>query len=166
MSAHFKFVCAAALLAVSTAPAFSHIVLQDPAAAVATSYRATLRVGHGCGESPTTGILVTIPAGFNGAQPMPYVAHGTSYTEGVLEIRWVANGAENALPSAFFDEFVLRGTTPAKPGPVWFKVLQTCEKGSNDWTEVPVKGTDAHGLKAPAAFLEVLDIKPAGGHQH
>lgn len=161
---------------------FSHVTLQDGAAAAGAGYRAVLRVGHGCAGSPTTGITVTIPAGFNGAQPMvkpgwavstvrgplaePYESHGTRTTEGVLEIRWIAQGAENALPDAFYDEFVLRGTTPTKPGPLWFKVVQTCEKGSNAWVEVPASGTSTKGLKSPAALLEVLDIQAAGGHNH
>jgi len=51
--------------------AFSHVTLQDGAAAAGASYRATFRVGHGCEGTPTTGIRVAIPAGFNGAQPMP-----------------------------------------------------------------------------------------------
>ena len=164
------------------ASASAHVVLQDPAAAAAASYRATFRVGHGCDGSPTTGITVTIPDGFNGAQPMPkpgwtlytqvgklavpYESHGTKYTEGVLEIRWMANGPENALPAAFYDEFVLRGTTPSKPGPMWFKVVQSCTKGANNWVEVPEAGKDAHSLKSPAAKLEVLDIQSAGGHNH
>ncbi len=86
------------------APAWAHITLQDSAAAAATSYRATLRVGHGCDGSITTGIRVTLPAGFNGAQPMPkpgwtlatqsgplaqpFVSHGKAYTEGVQVVRW------------------------------------------------------------------------------
>ena len=160
---------------------FAHITLQDPAAAAGANYRAVLRVGHGCAGSATTGITVTIPAGFNGAQPLvkpgwtvstvvgplaePYESHGTRYTEGVLEIRWTAKGAENALPDAFYDEFVLRGTTPKKPGPLWFKVVQTCEKGSTAWVEVPAQGSNAHDLKSPAALLEVLDVQ-ASGHQH
>lgn len=36
-----------------------------------TSYRAVLRVGHGCDSSPTTAMQVSIPDGFTGAQPMP-----------------------------------------------------------------------------------------------
>ena len=176
-----KVIAACAALAGANA-SFSHVVLQDPAAAAGSSYRATLRVGHGCEGSPTTEIKVTIPPGFNGAQPMPkpgwtlythvgklaqpYESHGTKYTEGVLEIRWLANGPENALPHAFYDEFVLRGTTPTKPGPLWFKVLQTCETGSNAWVEVPAAGSSTKGLKMPAALLEVLDIQPAGAHAH
>jgi uncharacterized protein YcnI len=101
-----------------------------------------------------------------GPLPVPYESHGKKYTEGILEISWTANSTENALPDGFYDEFVLRGTTPAKPGPLWFKVVQACAKGSNDWVEVPAKGTSTKGLKMPAALLEVLDVQAAGGHAH
>lgn len=161
---------------------FSHIVLQDGAAAAGASYRATFRVGHGCDAAATTGIAVSIPDGFSGAQPMPkpgwtvrtvtgklaqpYTSHGKTFTEGVVEIIWTASTPEQALPSSFYDEFVLRGTTPSTPGPVWFKVVQTCTSGSTAWAEVPVTGTSTKGLKSPAALLEVLDIQAAGGHNH
>lgn len=160
---------------------FAHVVLQDGAAAAGASYRATFKVGHGCDGSPTTGIRIRIPAGFNGAQPMPkpgwtvtskrgaltapYQSHGKTFTEGVVEISWSANGPESALPADFYDEFVLRGTTPTQPGPLWFKVVQTCEKGENAWVELPASGMSTQGLKAPAALLEVLDIQ-ATGHAH
>jgi uncharacterized protein YcnI len=101
-----------------------------------------------------------------GKLAQPYVSHGTTYTEGVQEISWTATGRESALPSAYYDEFVFRGTTPTKPGPVWFKVVQTCEKGANEWVEVPAAGSSTKGLKFPAALLEVLDVQAAGGHAH
>ncbi|MCX7239377.1 MAG: YcnI family protein [Burkholderiales bacterium] len=176
-----KGTAASILLAVAGASS-AHIVLQDGAAAAATSYRATLRVGHGCEGTATTALSVTIPEGFTGAQPMPkpgwnvstrsgtltkpYVSHGKTYTEGVLEITWTAKSPEYYLPEAYYDEFVLRGTTPAAPGALWFKVVQTCEKGSNPWTDVPANGTSTKGMKFPAALLEVLDIQAAGGHNH
>jgi periplasmic copper chaperone A len=176
-----QLIAACAALA-GAGSAFSHVTLQDGLAAAGAPYKAVLRVGHGCDGAPTTGMRVTIPAGFNGAQPMPkpgwtvstkigklaepYESHGTRYTEGVLEITWTANGPDNALPAAFYDEFVLRGTTPKKPGPVWFKVVQSCTQGANAWVEVPATGTDTHGLKSPAALLEVLNVQPAGGHSH
>lgn len=161
---------------------FAHVVLQDGAAAADASYRAVFRVGHGCDGSATTGLRVTLPAGFNGAQPMPkpgwtvvtkvgklavpYENHGKTVTEGVTEITWTANGSANALPAAYYDEFVLRGTTPAKPGPLWFAVVQSCEQGVNAWVDVPASGTSTKGLKSPAALLDVLDIQPAGAHAH
>lgn len=175
------FVATLALVASQT-PALAHVVLQDGAAAANASYRATFRVGHGCDAEPTNAMRITIPAGFNAAQPMPkagwtvstkvgplatpYESHGKKYTEGVLEITWTAKGAENALPAAYYDEFVVRGTTPAKAGPLWFKVVQSCPKGSNDWIEVPASGSSTKGLKSPAALLEVLDVQAAGGHAH
>lgn len=96
----------------------------------------------------------------------PYQSHGKQYTEGVLEIQWTATGRDSGLPSAYYDEFVLRGTTPAKPGPLWFKVVQLCEKGANEWVEVPSSGTSTQGLKFPAALLEVLDVQASGSHAH
>ncbi len=82
------------------------------------------------------------------------------------EITWTANSAADALPDAHYDEFVLRGTTPQKPGPLWFKVVQLCEKGSNNWVEVPATGVSTKGLKMPAALLDVLDVQPAASHKH
>jgi periplasmic copper chaperone A len=176
-----QFVAACAM-SMGATTSFSHVTLQDPMAAAGADYRAVLRVGHGCAGSPTTGISVTLPNGFNGAQPLvkpgwtaavrtgplavPYERHGAQYTEGVLEISWTAKTAADALPDGFYDEFVLRGTTPKAPGPLWFKVVQTCEKGSTAWVEIPAPGASAHDLKAPAALLDVLDVQAAGGHAH
>ena len=176
-----QFIAACSVSIAATA-SFAHVTLQDGAAAAGTGYRATFRVGHGCEGSPTSAMQVTIPAGFIAAQPMvkpgwtistrvgklaePYEMHGTKYTEGILEITWTAKGTENALPDAYYDEFVLRGTTPKKPGPVWFKVVQTCEKGRNAWVELPASGTSTHSLKFPAALLEVLDVQTSSGHSH
>lgn len=179
----FHAAVAATVVALGCANAAqAHVVLQDPAAAAGSSYRATFRIGHGCGDSPTTGMRISIPAGFNGAQPMPkagwtlttqtgkleqpYEAHGKTFTEGVVEVQWTAKSAAEALPAAYYDEFVLRGTTPKKPGVLWFKVVQTCEKGSNAWVEIPSKGVNMHDLKFPAAPLDVLDVQAAGGHHH
>lgn len=183
MTSKFAIQLIAACAALTGASAsFSHVTLQDPVAAAGAGYRAVLQVGHGCAGSATTTIKVSIPAGFNGAQPMvkpgwavsttvgplaqPYEMHGTRYTEGVLEITWTAKGAENALPNALYDEFVLRGTTPRQPGTLFFKVVQGCEVGRNEWVEIPTAGQSPHSLKSPAATLEVLDVQAAGGHSH
>jgi hypothetical protein len=58
---------------------------------------------------------------------------------------------------------VLRGKLPESAGPLWFKVLQTCDSGSNDWSDVPASGTSTQGLKFPAVLLE---IQPAAPVQH
>jgi uncharacterized protein YcnI len=172
----------AACLVFSGAPAaFPHVVLDEPVALAGSSYKAALRVGHGCEGSPTTAITVLLPAGFQGAKPMPkagwvvavkreklaqpYSSHGRQVTQDVTEISWTAVTRDNWLPDAWFDEFVLRGSLPAEAGPLWFRVLQTCETGRAEWTQLPVAGTSTQGLKSPAVLLEVLPSGPAG-HQH
>ena len=168
-------------MAMWASASFGHIVLSEPAALANTSYRATFRVGHACDGSPTTAIRVLIPAGFMGAKPMPhpgwalavreeklakpYKSHGKEVTQDVVEVTWTATSKEHWLPDAWYDEFVLRGTLPAQAGAMWFKVLQTCEKGSNNWAEVPASGTSTKGLKAPAALLEIIE-SGAAAHQH
>lgn len=164
-----------------TSASFGHVVLADQAALANTSYRATLRVGHGCEGSPITAVRVIIPEGFRGAKPMPHAGwvlstkvgklskpyddHGKTITEGLQEVTWTASGKDNWLQDDWYDEFVLRGTLAVKGGAMWFKVLQTCEKGSIDWAEVPASGTSTKGLKFPAALLEVIDSGTAG-HAH
>ena len=175
------FFLACALLAAASS-ASSHVVLDQPAALAGTSYKAAFRIGHGCDGSPTTAVKVFLPAGFSGAKPMPkpgwtlttrieklakpYSSHGRQVTEDVAEITWAAVSKDNWLPDAWYDEFTLRGGLPAQAGPLWFKVLQTCEKGSVDWAQVPAAGTSAQGMKAPAALLEIIESGHAGGHQH
>ena len=169
-------------LALMANTSYAHVVLQDPLAAAGAGYRATLQVGHGCDGAATTAITVRIPDGFAGAKPMPkpgwtlsvrsaalatpYVSHGKTISEDVVEVRWVANGPDNALPDAWYDEFVLRGTAPAQPGLLWFKVRQSCGSSELDWAQVPPNGSATRGLKAPAALLEVIDTGNGGGHQH
>jgi periplasmic copper chaperone A len=175
-----KIAAAGALLAAASSP-FAHVVLAEPAALANTGYSAALRIGHGCDGASTTAIKVTIPAGFQGAKPMvhagwvasvkvekldaPYKAHGKEITQDATEITWTAASKEHWLPDAHYDEFVLRGNLAAQAGPMWFKVLQTCEKGSLNWNEIPAAGTNPHSLKTPAAMLEVIE-SGAAGHQH
>ncbi len=163
-----------------SAAAQAHVVLAEPVALANTSYRAAFRVGHGCDGRPTTGIRVSLPAGFQGAKPMPktgwklsvrsetlakpYVSHGKTITDDVVEITWTATSPEHALPDAWYDEFVLRGQLAVQGGPLWFKVLQTCDQGATDWAEVPGNGTSTKGMKAPAALLDVIPSNTVHHH--
>lgn len=162
-------------VAMSTATAFSHIILEQPTASAGSSYRAVFKVSHGCEGLPTTGVIVQIPAGMQGAKPMPkpgwalavltdklavpYTSHGKTVSEDATEIRWTAQSRDAALPEAHYDEFILRATLPATAGPLWFKIVQTCDDGSrqsrNEWTQIPAEGVSTKGLKSPAALLQV-----------
>ena len=149
----------------------AHIVLTDPQAHTGSYYKASLRVGHGCNGSPTTAITVQIPSGFEGAKPQPksgwttevkkakldkpYNSHGKRIDEDVVELRWFALSKDNALPDEQFDEFSFMAKLPDQTGPVWIKVMQSCEKGQNDWSQTPAKGVSAQGLQSPAALLMI-----------
>ena len=76
-------------------------------------------------------------------------------------VTWAAASKDAALLDAYVDEFMLRGTLPHASGPLWFKVLQTCENGSTDWSEIPVSGLSTKGLKSPAVLLEVTGVHDA-----
>ncbi len=155
--------------------AFPHVTLEQFSAEINTYAKATLRVGHGCEGLPTAVLRVQIPDGFQGVKPMPkqgwtlatmraklaspYDNHGTAVTEDVSEITWTANSRDAYLEDAHYDEFVLRGKTPAIAGPLWFKVTQLCKEGDklgqNAWVEVPATGNASKGLQYPAALLNV-----------
>ncbi len=162
-----------AALAVNTwtSSLFAHIVLENKAAPAASYYKAVLQVGHGCQGAATTGVSVTVPAGFKGAKPMPkagwllsttraalatpYDSHGKRITDDVAAVTWTAASPAAALADAHYDEFVLRGQLPDAPGPLWFAVRQSCADMVQDWAEIPASGTSTQGLKLPAALLQV-----------
>jgi periplasmic copper chaperone A len=170
-----KFIAFCAVFMPATS-AFSHITLEQQQVEANTTYKAVLRVGHGCEGLPTTALRVQIPAGFQGAKPMPkagwtvqtkikklaapYDDHGKPITEDTTEITWTASSPAAALPDGQYDEFTLRGRAAMPAGAAWFKVTQLCQEGgktgSNPWIEIPTQGTSTRGLKYPAAVLHVV----------
>jgi uncharacterized protein YcnI len=154
--------------------ALAHITLENQQAAVGASYKAVLRVPHGCDGSATVAVRVRIPDGFIEVKPMPKPGwkldvvrgkyqkptsvRGTKMTEGVTEVDWSGGN----LPDAYYDEFVLNGfIADEEPAgqTMYFAVVQECEKGVNRWIEIPAgDGTHAdHGEAAePAAALRLL----------
>ncbi|TFZ02058.1 YcnI family copper-binding membrane protein [Ramlibacter humi] len=175
---HLLFVAAAC----AAGAAGAHVVLEYQVAPAASSYKATFKVGHGCADaSPTRQISVRIPAGVQGARPMPkpgwqldirreklaapYTSHGRTIAEDVAVITWTARTPADALPNDQYDEFVLAATMPDKAGTIYWPVSQVCDQGRADWTEVPKPGQKLSDLKSPAAALEILPAE-GGGHSH
>jgi uncharacterized protein YcnI len=156
----------AGLLAAS---AHAHVTLEYQVAPAAASYKATFKVGHGCGDSPTTQLVVQVPAQMRNAHPMP--TPGWTITlqrqgDAVSRITWAAKTPGDALPGTHYDEFVIVARTPEQGGPVYWPVSQVCESGRHDWTEIPQPGQKLSELKSPAAYLEVLPADAAGASAH
>lgn len=152
-------------------PAAAHITLETREAPVGASYKAVLRVPHGCEGAATTSLRVRVPDGFIRAKPMPkpgwtlntvtgkypktYELFHAKISEGVTEISW----SGNKLPDAQYDEFVFQGNLAddLEPGKVlYFPVVQECEKGVHRWIEIPADGKSAGDYPEPAPGLKLL----------
>lgn len=171
---------ATTVLAAATASlslsAQAHVTLEYQVAPAGSSYKASFKVGHGCGASPTRQIVVDVPAGMRGARPMPKagwtldVQRGKpvagAAAEDVVRITWTAKTEQDMLSSAHYDEFVLVATAPQQAGTLYWPVRQICAEGRSDWVEIPQAGQPLSALKSPAAALEILPGAGAAGHQH
>ena len=150
-----------AALAVFSCAASAHVTLPPGGAAAGSDYEAAFRVGHACeGAKATTGLTVRLPKGFTLADAQPRKGwklevqkEGKGDDSGL--VRWTPETPEAALPGKERAEFILRGKLTATPGPLYFKVLQSCDVGSVDWAQLPT-GTAGEKLASPAARLDVL----------
>lgn len=155
------------LLALACAlPAHAHVTLEQRAATAGSTYKAVFRVGHGCAGSATTRISVFLPPGIDDAKPMPKPgwtlerrneasppktdAHGKLVSQRTAVVSWRGG----PLADDEYDEFVLRASLPATPGRLYFRVLQECEHGENDWAAI------ASPDDKPAFPAAVLDLTP------
>lgn len=166
-----KFIALLGSLLLSSFAA-AHVTLETREAQAGSSYKAVLRVPHGCDGSATTGIRVQLPEGFRAAKAMPkagwtlstlkkavtpYDSHGKQISSDVVEISWQGG----KLPDDQYEEFVFRGNLPAQGEMAWFKVLQSCEQGRTDWVEIPANGSKP---AKPATGVKLLPA--AVVHQH
>lgn len=161
---------AAAFACTSTVQA--HVTLENQKSPANATYKAVLRVPHGCEGKPTNAVRVRIPEGVIAVQPMPkpgwqtatvkgkyeqsYQLYGNTLTEGVREIVW--SGGD--LPSDFYDEFVFRVRLTDFPvgSTVYFPVVQDCPDGAVErWIEIPAAGKQADDYKEPAPGLLIVE---------
>ena len=182
IAAYARRYCGGALFLMASLPAAAHITLEYQVANAGSAYKATFKVGHGCGSSPVKQIVVSIPAGVQSAKPMPKAGwalditreklaqplsdHGKTVTDRVARISWTAQTPADYLQNDWYDEFVLQAKLPAKEGTLYWPVSQICEEGRTDWVEVPKPGQKLSGLKSPAAALELMPAGGVGEHKH
>ena len=158
-------------------PALSHVSLEVPEVAPGSTYKAVLRIGHGCDGAAMTRLRVTLPEGFYNAKPMPkpgwvletvkgdyampFDNHGEEMTQGTREVIW--SGGE--LADDWYDEFTIRGSIgkDLPPGSVlYFPTVQDCGKASAAWINV----TGNPDAPDPAPVLKLTEAKGAHEHAH
>ncbi len=157
-------ILAAALLAAGTATAFAHATLEVQEAKVGSTYKAVLRVPHGCEGEATLKVRIKIPEGVIAVKPMPkagwtletvkgpyaktYDYYGTPMSAGVTEIVWTGE-----LLDEHYDEFVFRGRlTDGLPvnEVLYFPTVQECATKAERWIEIPEAGKSADDYESPA----------------
>jgi uncharacterized protein YcnI len=152
------------------------VTLEVREAPVNATYKAVLRVPHGCDGAATLKVRVQVPEGMFAVKPMPkagwvletvkgkyaksYDNHGTAVGEGVREIAWTGK-----LLDEHYDEFVFRGqladSLPAGQM-LYIPVVQECEDGKAErWIEIPAAGKSADDYKFPAPGLKLLPARTA-----
>jgi uncharacterized protein YcnI len=173
-SSRFGGALAAAALMIS-APALAHVTFENGQATPNSTYKAVLRIPHGCDGKPTLKVRVRIPEGIVAVKPMPkagwklettkgsyvkaYQLYGEAVSEGVTDIVWTGS-----LDDAHYDEFVFqaRFTDAYQPGAtVYFPVVQECDGATEEWTQVPGAGEDPHGLQSPAPGVRIAGTATA-----
>jgi uncharacterized protein YcnI len=153
--------------------AHAHVTLETQQAPVGASYKAVMRVPHGCNGSPTVAIRIRVPEGVIGVKPMPkpgwkletvsgkyaqpYTLRGAKLSDGVTEVAWSGGN----LPDAHYDEFVFTGAIADElqaGKTIYFPVVQECEKGIHRWIEIPAGGAHDHAGEGsqPAPGLRLM----------
>jgi uncharacterized protein YcnI len=169
----------AALLLTAAAGASAHVGV-TPDKTTANSYALlTFGVPHGCDDSATTKVAITLPAELNDAQPTvnpnwivekvteqlaepKKLADGTSITRRTSQIVYTA---KTPLADDLRDALVLSLKLPDAAGTtLYFPTLQTCETGQTDWAEIAKDGQDPHSLKAPAPSITITEAASPDGH--
>lgn len=168
---------AAALLLAAAGGAAAHVGV-TPDKTSANSYALlTFGIPHGCEESSTTKVTITLPAELNDAQPTvnpnwtvekvteqlaepKKLADGSSITKRTSQIVYTA---KEPLPHELRDALVLSVKLPDAAGTtLHFPTLQTCETGQTDWSQIAKDGEDPHSLEAPAPSITVTAAESTG----
>lgn len=173
---------AAVLLLTAATGASAHVGV-TPDKTAANSYALlTFGIPHGCDESGTTKVAITLPAELNDAQPTvnpnwtvekvteqlaepKKLADGSSITKRTSQIVYTAKAP---LPHDLRDALVLSVKLPDAAGTtLYFPTLQSCETGQTDWSEIAKDGQDPHSLKAPAPSITIsaaVDAHASASH--
>jgi uncharacterized protein YcnI len=152
---------AATLLAVAAPLAASAHVTVAPTSTAASSYSVlTFAVGHGCDGSPTTALTFSVPDSI--ASVTPTVNPGWTIAQNDNSVVYTA---DEPLVDGQRTTFELSVKLPDLPAgeQLDFPVLQECEVGSTDWSEVQAAGEDEPAHPAPSI---VLTEATGDGHGH
>ena len=152
-------VAAGAVLAVGVPLAASAHVEVDPTDAPAgATTPLTFGFHHGCDDSPTRSLTITIPDGVGNATPVYQGGWSIDRTLGdngvPTSITFTADTPVETGIAASVSVDVLFDTA-AKGTTIAFPVEQKCVTGSTSWSQVPAEGQTRDDLDNPAPSVTV-----------
>lgn len=162
-------VAGAALVLAAPLAASAHVhVTPDESAAGATS-RLAFSFSHGCDDSPTTAVTITIPDGVDGVTPVLDGAWTISRELGddgiPTQVTYTAvTPVESGVAAAVSLDIIFASS--AAESTVAFPVLQTCVTGETDWAEIAGEGQTEDDLESPAPVVAVGPVATDTGHGH
>ena len=159
----------AALVLAAPLAASAHIHVTPEESAAGTSTRLAFSFSHGCEDSPTTSVAITIPEGIDGVTPVLDGAWTISRdlgSDGIpTKVTFTAvNPVESGVSATVALDVIFASS--AADTAVAFPIRQTCATGETDWSEVPAEGQSEDDLAAPAPVVAVGAVSAGGGHGH
>lgn len=155
---------AALALAVPTM-AGAHVGVSPDALAAGDHDVLTFSFSHGCENSPTTALRITMPEGLASVAP-------TMDSDWSIQVERGDDGLVSAVTYTAVTPVPndLRGAVSMgvgldedTPDTLAFPVVQECVEGSTEWTQLAENGEDPHSLDAPAPVVSVT-AAAADGH--
>lgn len=159
---------AAGLVLAAPAAAQAHVGVSPDVIASEGSAVLAFSFTHGCENSPTTALRITMPDGLTSVSP-------------TIDAAWdvAVERADNGLVSAV----TYTATTPIPhdlrgevtmavrlgedaPETLAFPVEQQCETGVNEWVEIAEEGEAPHDLDSPAPVVTVGDAADVASETH
>lgn len=126
----------------------------------------TFSFSHGCENSPTTALRITIPDGLASVAPT---------MDGDWDIK-VERGDDGLVSAVTYTALTpvptdLRGAVSmsvgldeSTPASLAFPVVQECVEGATEWTQLAEDGEDPHSLEAPAPVVTVAESPADDAH--
>ena len=128
----------------------------------------TFSFSHGCENSPTTALRITMPEGLASVAP-------TMDSDWNIQVERGDDGLVSAVTYTAVTPVPtdLRGAVSmgvgldeSTPATLAFPVVQECVEGSTEWTQLAENGEDPHSLDAPAPVVSVTAAAAAGHGEH
>ena len=158
-----------ALVLAAPLAASAHVHVTPDESAAGTSTRLGFSFSHGCDDSPTTSVVITIPEGVDGVTPVVDGAFTISRELGddgiPTQVTYTAVTPIESGTSATVSLDVIFASSAANSS-VAFPVLQKCVVGETDWSEVAADGQTEDDLQAPAPVVAVGAVSAETDHDH